>query len=115
MVGGGFSIDTLLCDCQRWVPRSSRRRRGMVEKLIPLAYALTFFGSKKHFSNKILKIYLHPTPFELRCMYSMCCRVYVTYIFSFKPTPFGAFSLKKRLKDWLNHQINNVFAIDRKY
>ena len=75
---------------------------------------LTFFGSKKNFFNKILQIYLHPTPLDLIYRYSVCCRVYVTYTQAFIPTPFKALSLEKRLNNRINLLINNVFAMDRK-
>ena len=86
----------------------------MVEKLIPLAKALTFFGSKKHFFIIFLQIYLHPTSFTLRYIYSRCYRVYVTYIFTFIPTSFKAIPPKRRLKNWFNQLIDSVFAINRK-
>jgi len=49
------------------------------------------------------------------CRYSACCRVYVTYTKAFKPTPFKALSLEKRLHDTFNHLSNNVFINDEKY
>ena len=81
---------------------------------MPAQMGLTFFGSKKQFSNKILQIYLHPTSLALMCRYSVCCRVYVTYTKAFKPTPFKALSLVKRLHDTFNHLSNNVFINDGK-